>query len=139
MSKVSQLKIQPGGLSTTEKKLLILFCYYVISTVVELTTFSDGVRKSAIFRSALRKYFACEIKGHNPLDPCDREKFESVYSEVPVILAYGTRGFLPLFNVIFVVNFHKLKEKFPWLFCVKNRSSASKITHEMSGITTKAK
>lgn len=131
MLKASQ---QPSSfsISTTEKKLLIIFCYYVISTVVELTAFSEFIRRSALFFSALNEYFICELKGHDPLNPCDRGKFEDVYSEIPVILSYGTRGLLPLFNMIFVVNFATLKEKYPWLFCAKKRSSASRMTHEMS-------
>lgn len=130
MRKASHPKHPSSGLSTTEKKLFILFCYYVISTVVELTAFSEIVSKSANFQFGLGQYFACERKGHDPLNPCDREKFEKFYSEVPVILAYGTRGLLPLFNIIFVINFGKFKEKYPWLFCAKilKKSFASSAT-----------
>ena len=125
MFKASQLKNNPFGLNVAERKLLIIFCYYVVSTVVNLTAFSDFASKSDIFEVELNRYFACELAGHDPSNPCPRT-FEGVWTEVPVIIAYGLHGILPLVNLIFVVSLQELREKFPRLFCMKKNESTIK-------------
>ena len=99
-------------MSVAERKLLIVFWVFVVSTVINLTAFSSFARKSDVFEAELNNYFLCELPGHDPLYPCDREKVESILSEVPVILSYGLLGSLPLANLVFVIRFDRLKRMF---------------------------
>ena len=112
-------------MSVAEQKLLIVFWVFVISTVVNLTAFSSFARKSDVFEAELSKYFQCELPGHDPLYPCDREKFENIFSEVPAILSYGFVGSLPLANLVFVIRFNSLKRMFSRFWHAMNVKSAT--------------
>ena len=99
-------------MGVAEQKLLIVFWVFVVSTVINLTAFSTFARKSDVFEAELKNYLLCELPGHNPLYPCDREKMEKVFSEVPFIFSFGLYGCLPLANLVFVIRFDSLKKLF---------------------------
>ena len=120
--KASQLK-HPFSFNDTECKLLIVFWFFVVSTVINLTAFSEFARKSDIFEAELKQYFSCELHGHNPADPCDRERVERVLSEVPIILSYFFHGTLPVANLVFVISFQGLRNA-----CSKRRANKSGVT-----------
>lgn len=100
------------SVSVTERKLMIVFWFFVLSTVINYTAFSEFVRKADLFEAELNKYFICELGGHDRMNPCDRERVERILSEVPVILAYAFSGFLPLANLVFVISFQGVKNIF---------------------------
>lgn len=106
LHKASQLK-HPFSISVPEQKLLILFWHFVISTVINLTTFALFARESGVFESSLRKYFTCELGGHDPANPCVRK---TTLSNVLVILSYAFHGSLPLSNLVFVISFQGMKK-----------------------------
>ena len=126
--KASQLK-HPFSFSDTERKLLIVFWFFVVSTVISLTVFSDFARKSDIFEAELNQYFSCELHGYNPADPCDREQ---VISEVPAIFSSFFSGTLPVANLVFVISFQGLRNA-----CSKMRANkgASTITSRNISLT----
>ena len=97
----------------------------MVSTVVNLTAFSNLAGKADIFGIELNRYFMCERFGHDPTNPCNRARFERTRSEVLAILSLGLHGILPLFNLIFVISVRDLREKCPVLFCQKKRDSVA--------------
>ena len=117
--KASQLK-HPFSFNDTERKLLIVFWFFVVSTVINLTAFSEFARKSDIIGARLNKYLFCELRGHNPANPCD---LEMVVSEVLIILAYFFHGTLPVANLVFVISFQGLRNA-----CSKRRANKSAVT-----------
>ena len=90
-----------------------------------MTTFSIFTNKSDIIANELDRYFMCELSGHDPANPCDRERFERIINDVPVILAFGLHGILPLVNLIFVISVQDLREKCPCVFCQKTKDSVA--------------
>ena len=72
------------------------------------TSISEYARRADAFRDELTKYFACEFDGHNPANPCDRERVE-LLPPAHLIVVLITRSFRPLANFVFVVNFNGLK------------------------------
>ena len=105
-------------IGSSERKILLIICYYIISTVINLTAFADFSHKSDLFQERLAKYFACEQFGHDPSNPCDRQPFEETLSSALIILSYGFHGTLPLLNLVFAVNINDLKGK-----CFRFRNS----------------
>lgn len=108
--KAKQFK-NPYKIGVAERKLLIVFCYYIVSTVIALTAFADFARKSDIFAAELDNYFICELGGHDPTNPCDRARFEGILSATLIVFAYAVHGLLPTVNLIFVISFKDLKSK----------------------------
>ena len=76
-----------------------------------LTTFTIATRNSELFVEELLNYFACEGKGNDPNNPCDRNTFRQLsypwLSAVSFVLLYV----LPFVNLVYVLNIKELKEK----------------------------
>ena len=85
---------------------MIILCYFIVSTVINLTAFAEFSHKSAISKKRLTSYFFCEQLGHDPQNPCN---FENTVSVALAILAYGFHGTLPLVNLIFALNIEEIK------------------------------
>ena len=123
---------------------MIVFFYYVVSTVINLTGFSDFALKADIFQSELMKYLQCELPGHDPLNPCDRSAFEPIVSDALIVLSYGFHGMLPVVNLIFTISIQDLKIKCQ-VICgkiknlstsnMKNTASSTLESREMSWIS----
>ena len=92
----------------------------MVSTVINLTAFSEFARKSDIIGAKLNKYLFCELNGHDPANPCD---LEMVVSEVLIILAYFLNGTLPVANLVFVISFQGLRNA-----CSKRRTKRGAAT-----------
>ncbi len=109
-----------------------MFFYYVISTVISLTAFSDYVNKADLFQSELIKYLQCELLGHDPLNPCDRSKLESIVIGALAVLSFGFQGMLPVVNLIFTISIQDMRSKCEVL-CGKMKSySTSNTKHTAS-------
>ena len=98
----------PFKVGTAERKLLIIFCYYVVLGVIALTTFTVTTRNVELFTEELGQYFLCEAVG--PEDPCDRSGFEELTHPELVAVSYVLLGIFPVFNVVFAVNVNELKQ-----------------------------
>lgn len=57
-------------------------------------------------------YLMCELPGHNPVNPCDRSRFERYIADPFIVLSYAFHGTLPLANLIFTVSIEDLRRKF---------------------------
>ena len=91
-----------------------------MSTVINLTAFSEFARKSDIINAKLEQYLFCELNGHDPANPCDLEK---VLPVVLTIFAYFLNGTLPVANLVFVISFQGLRNA-----CSKRRANKSAVT-----------
>jgi hypothetical protein len=74
-------------------------------------SFSDFARKADLFQNELKKYFLCELRGHDPLNPCDRSSFETLESDTLTILTFMFSGMLPVANLIFTISVQGVKNK----------------------------
>ena len=97
-------------IETAEKKILIVFCYYVILVIFTLISFTIATRNADQFSEELEKYFVCELIG--PSTPCPRQGFERLTQPEMTSIAYILLGLFPLANLVFVVNVREVKEKF---------------------------
>ena len=94
-------------IGTAERKVLIVFVYYVVLAVVALTAFTLIARDKDKFMDEIIRYFLCESKA--PDVPCPRN-----YIQLPHIilssLSYILLGLFPMVNFIFVISVQCLKE-----------------------------
>lgn len=120
----------PYKIGTAERKILIVFVYYVILAVIALLSFSLTVRDGNTFITEVYKYFNCESKGVDPNNPCDTSGYRKVLHIALTSLSYILLGIFPVFNFLFVINVHELKSflkrKFPFLFERPGKKRAAK-------------
>ncbi len=104
-------------MSTAEKKILIVFCYYILLGVIALTAFTLSVKDNEIVAHEYETYFLCESKGIDPNNPdeCDRSGFEQYQTTGLTVCGYILVGIFPAVNLIFVVNIKELKGFFSHL------------------------
>ena len=96
-------------IGTAERKVLIVFCYYVILAVVALTTFTISTRNGDLTARRIFEYFTCEQNGHDPDEPCSRSNFEELTNPAWTTLSYMLLGMFPIVNLIYAVNVEELK------------------------------
>ena len=97
------------NIETAERKILIVFGYYVILAVFSLITFTITTRNVDELSSELLKYFLCERSA--PDTPCSREEFEKLSQPVLTSIVYVLLGLFPLVNLSFIVNIREVKQK----------------------------
>lgn len=118
-------------IGTAERKLLIVFCYYVLLASVSLTAFTISTRNLAHFAELLGDYFSCEIGGHNSSNPCSRSEFEALSNAGLAGSAYILLGLFPIVNLLYAVNVQELKV---FCRCFRKRSSNLQSTATTSGM-----
>lgn len=62
--------IQGSNVLRAECKLLIFFLYFTLSNVFSYTLFMIGLKNVSQNEQGFIDYFACEVGGENPEDPC---------------------------------------------------------------------
>jgi len=97
-----------------ERKILIVLVYYAFLNVFALMAFSLALRNGDQYQLAVRWNFICESVGYNPASPCDRSQVDGLKFPEINIVAYVLLVSIPNVNLIFVINWRKLKD---W-FCV---------------------
>ena len=109
-----KLSKHPFKVGAAERKILIIFCYYVLLGVIALTTFTLTTRNGALAADAVADYWQCEIAGVDPENPCDRlrDSFEALTYPRLTSISYFLLGIFPAVNLIFVVNIAEIKQKF---------------------------
>ena len=101
-------------IGTAERKILIIFCYYVLLVTIALTAFTVTTRNIGQFAAAVADYWRCELTGVDPENPCDgliapfRDRTHPVLTSFSFILL----GLFPAVNLVFAVNISELKQKF---------------------------
>ena len=107
-------------MGTAERKILIVFVYYVFLSSLALFTFSQVTRDDVAFAVALQRYFECESKGVDPDNPCDKSGYESfIVNTALSSISFISLGLYPLVNLVFVIDVQEfkqwLKKRFPRL------------------------
>ena len=102
-----------------ERKIIIIFCYYVLLVVIALIAFSATTRNGVQFAAALADYWRCELTGVDPENPCDelRASLERLSFPILTSCAYILLGISPAVNLVFAVNISELKQKFKICSC----------------------
>ena len=107
-------KPHPFKISIAERKVLIVFCYFVLLVVVALTALASLTRISGQYAITLLEYWQCEATGFDPEKQCDR--LYALFEEPgpPALIAISNLLYLilPLVNLVFVINVTELKQKF---------------------------
>ena len=120
-------------LGAAEKKLLVVFCYYVVLASVALTSFTLSIRNLPSFLRKLQTYFLCEQRGHDPSNPCSRVFQEQSYPLLATA-SFILLGMFPVVNMLYAVNLRDLKEILKkWR--LKNRRKGLGKTRNSSAIT----
>ena len=119
-SNVHQTKVN-FFVSTAEKKLLIVVCYYIFTLVIALINFSLSTQVSDTLQTELINYFLCEQNGLNLNMPCSRASFENLINPGLIILSSSLAYLMPSVNFVFVVDYQEVKEKLTSLFLKNNQ------------------
>lgn len=108
--------------NTSELKILIVFLYYVIFSVISLIAFTIGSQNIPEFVSELTFYFACESQGVQPGRMCERG-FNRMDDTVPVIVVYILLGCVPIVSLVYVFNYKDIKKSFSKWFARKGNGN----------------
>ena len=116
----------PFQFGTAQKKLLVVFCYYVMLSVVDLTTYTMIARNSPVLRESLQRYFFCEQSGRDSSKPCNRSEFENMTNASGITLSYILLlAVFPVVNLVYIVNIQELKEIWRKYFTLKKPLNSS--------------
>ena len=109
-----KLSKQPLQIGTAERKVLIIFCYYVLLFVIALTAFTDFTRTFTGLAAEIEEHWRCELSGVDSENACGERKasFESPAYTALSSISYILMGLLPAVNLIFAVNISELRQKF---------------------------
>ena len=101
-------------IGTAERKILIIFCYYVLLVTIALTAFTVITRSIGQFAAAVADYWRCELTGVDPENPCDGliASFRQYTNPVLTSFSYILWGLFPTVNLVFAVNISELKQKY---------------------------
>ena len=132
-------------ISTAERKILLVFCYYVLLDVLALMAFTITTRNIEQFEAAVTNYWQCELTGVDPENPCDalRASYREFSNPVLSSIAFVILGTSPAVNLIFAINFSELKQKFKtWCRCAatsrEGPSTSSTVSASASATQHKA-
>ena len=84
-----------------------------------LTTFTIITRDSELFVEELSNYFACEGRGNDPNNPCDRNTFRQLTYPWLTVVSFVLIFMIPAVNLVYVLNIKELKEKFSIMQALK--------------------
>jgi len=109
-----KLSKHPFKVGAAERKILIIFCYYVLLGVIALTTFTVTTRNATLLADTVADYWQCEIAGVDPENSCDklRDLFEALTYPGLTSISSFLLGIFPAVNLIFAVNIEEIKQKF---------------------------
>ena len=114
--------------STAEKKLLIVLCYYILFGIVSMvfSSLTSSNISHQLFQ-AIATHFTCEALGYTP-GKCDRGLFEQysitwLFSLTLVLLAL-----IPVVSLVFVLNTGDVKKWLRKKFHIWNKNQASMFT-----------
>ncbi len=114
--------------SAVEKKIMVVFFYYILLALSALTTYTVTERNSERLKVQFTNYFICEQDGHDQANPCDRNSFsDNRYPEM-FILSVILIALWPFVNIVYVLDLKEVVKKLEMLFsrscvCVRVKSS----------------
>ena len=120
-------------IGAAERKLLIVFCYYVLLAVISLSAFTLATKNLPKTVRLFAEYFNCERNGHNTSDPCSRLEFERLNNATLASFAYILLGLFPIVNLIYAVNIQELKV---YCRCFKKKTASRISNNELSTVSS---
>ena len=96
-------------LTTAEKKLILVFAYYIVFGVLALVLFSVTFRDLDEFRDSVTDYFVCEAFGEDPDNPCPRDYEDFRHRDLESAV-YLLMGFIPVVSLVFIINIESVKK-----------------------------
>ena len=104
--KHSKLK-NPFKFGTPEKKLLIIFSYYIVYHVIGYIYYILAIKNLKDGSTEFQKYFTCESNGHDPENPCDKSRLGELHQPVLEALTIIFLYLIPVVNLVFVFDFQQ--------------------------------
>ena len=114
-------------MSTAEKKLLLVFVYYVLVGYVDIIGFTVTTSSLDVLLQYTQEHLLCEALRVDPDYVCPK-RFEEVRVSLALsLVAYVILGFYPIINLVFAINKSEIRVKFvntfPSLFTESFRTS----------------
>ena len=100
----SRMKKNPITLGTAERKILLVFLYYIILGVFCLTTFTLAAKHYNRNTVATIRYFECEKNGRNNTCSYDAQQYPVV-----VLMTHVLFSLFPTINLVFAINVQEIK------------------------------
>ena len=94
----------PFKFGTPEKKLLIIFSYYIVHHVISYIYYILIIKNLKDGSTEFLKYITCESKGHDSEDPCDKSRLEELQQPALEALNIIFLYLIPVVNLVFVLN-----------------------------------
>ena len=107
----SSLRQSKNKIGAAERKILIVFVYYVVVIIFTLLGATLRVRDREHTTNEIQCYFQCESRGVDPSNPCDTSGYFNLVTLIMSSISFILLGLFPLVNFIFVVNIRELKER----------------------------
>lgn len=120
----------PIKIGPAERKILVVFLYYITLGAVALTAFTLATKYLSQNITATLQYFDCERSGYNSTCNLDITQFPSV-----TVAAYVLLGLFPAINLVFALNIRDLKSVLKGLRSKIMKTTVS-ISEEKSESTT---
>ena len=92
------------SIGTAERKILLVFVYYILVGVLVLTGFSLGISTGDEKYKATVEYLQCEANGHNNTCEYDPPHYPAITLIINVLL-----GLFPAIILVFAVNVREMK------------------------------
>ena len=109
---------------TAELKIIFVSAYFMVFLIVINIREAVYIAEYENFQNATNNYFLCETAGYVP-GKCSREALEQFTYPLLNIVFYITALFVPIVNLIFVINCRILKENVERLKIVQSLKSLS--------------
>ena len=99
--------------TSAQVKLVLTFCAYGVSNVINYSLYSVVLKKEDAYSQALEHYFNCESMGVEFGKSCDRSVFEAL-DATPITFPLSTIVYIfsPLATLIYVANIDKFTKKY---------------------------
>ena len=110
------------NLGTAERKVVIIFFYYLVLEVVVLVSFVLNSQTIGDFTVSLQNYFHCESELPGHCDCYRQSALQFTFSGVSDT-AYILFALYPLVNLVYAIDFKKLKEMISFCFQAKSSSN----------------
>ena len=116
----------PFTFGTPEKKLLIIFAYYIVFHMISYIYYIITVTNLEDRSTELQNYANCESHGHDPENPCDKSKLQKHYYPTLELLTVILIFLIPVVNLVFVIDLQK-RPSFPSISSISYQRTLSRI------------
>ena len=100
----SKIKKTPIKIGTAERKILVVFLYYVSLGAVALTAFTLAIKYLDYNITEIFNYFDCQKSGFNNTCEFNIKQFPTV-----AVAAYVLLGLHPSINLVYALNVKEIK------------------------------